>query len=434
MLKRNLIANYFGQGWSALMGFAFVPYYIKYLGIEAYGMIGVFAVMQVWLSLLDMGMSAALNREFARFSGNAQDANYIKDLLRSMEVLAVCMGGLVAVIIFAASGWIATRWISTDNLTAESVTRSISMIGMVIGLRFTEGVYRSTLIGLQRQVLYNVVSSSMATLRGAGAIVALVFVGPTLEVFFLWQFIMSVLTLGILLVSVYFLLPETNRRPKFSKDALWHIKTFAGGFLGLTILNIILTQIDKVLLIKLISLSEFGYYTLAVTVTGALNILNGAAVQAFYPRLCELHARGEDAEFADTYHRGAQLVTVLFGSAVIILILRSSLILQLWTQDADLVERVAPLISILAFGNLLNGLMWIPFQAQLAVGWISLMMRTNLVCRSADRSAYLVGHASLRAYRGGLGLGVSERYLCVNRHSLHAPSPAHRRKMALVFQ
>lgn len=43
MLKRNVIANYLGQGWRVLMSLAFVPLYIKYLGIEAYGLIGILA-------------------------------------------------------------------------------------------------------------------------------------------------------------------------------------------------------------------------------------------------------------------------------------------------------------------------------------------------------------------------------------------------------
>ena len=43
-LKKNFVANYFGQGWQALMGLAFVPVYIRYLGIESYGLIGIFEV------------------------------------------------------------------------------------------------------------------------------------------------------------------------------------------------------------------------------------------------------------------------------------------------------------------------------------------------------------------------------------------------------
>ena len=73
-VKRNVLANYVGQGWSALMGLAFVPLYIRYLGIEAYGLIGVFAVLQACLSLLDMGMTPTLNREMARFTVESHSA------------------------------------------------------------------------------------------------------------------------------------------------------------------------------------------------------------------------------------------------------------------------------------------------------------------------------------------------------------------------
>ena len=70
-VRINVIANYLGQGWVALMGLAFVPIYIKYLGMEAYGLIGIFAVLQVSLTVLDMGMAPTLNREMAFHSGSA---------------------------------------------------------------------------------------------------------------------------------------------------------------------------------------------------------------------------------------------------------------------------------------------------------------------------------------------------------------------------
>ena len=85
-LKKNVIANYFGQGWQALMSLVFVPLYIKYLGMEAYGLIGIFAVLQAWLVLLDMGMKPAMAREMARFTGGAHNAQSIRDLLRSRTI------------------------------------------------------------------------------------------------------------------------------------------------------------------------------------------------------------------------------------------------------------------------------------------------------------------------------------------------------------
>ena len=77
------------------MSLAFVPLYIKYLGIEAYGLIGIFVMLQAWLTLLDMGMKPALAREMARFTGGGHDAQSVWDLLRSIEIVALGIAVLI---------------------------------------------------------------------------------------------------------------------------------------------------------------------------------------------------------------------------------------------------------------------------------------------------------------------------------------------------
>jgi O-antigen/teichoic acid export membrane protein len=148
---------------------------------------------------------------------------------------------------------------------------------------------------------------------------------------------------------------------------------------GITFLALLLTQVDKILLSRLLSLSEYGYYTLAAVVAGALYILISPISQAFYPRLCELYARDDRAELIKTYHMGAQLVSVIAGSAAIVIIVFPETLLRLWTQDNALAARSATVLSLLTLGNLLNGLMWIPYQTQLAHGWTSLAVRINIV-------------------------------------------------------
>ena len=83
-MKKILLANYFGQGWSALMGIAFLPLIIKSIGAEAYGLVGVYAMLQAWFALLDMGITPTLNREMARYIGGAHSSQSIRDLLRSL--------------------------------------------------------------------------------------------------------------------------------------------------------------------------------------------------------------------------------------------------------------------------------------------------------------------------------------------------------------
>ena len=108
MLRRNLIANYLGQGWVALMGIAFLPLYIKYLGIEAFDLIGLFAVLSAALAILDMGMKPTLGREMARFTGGDHDTQAIRDLLRSIEWIGIGIAILITSVITLGSNWLAS--------------------------------------------------------------------------------------------------------------------------------------------------------------------------------------------------------------------------------------------------------------------------------------------------------------------------------------
>jgi O-antigen/teichoic acid export membrane protein len=379
MLKKNLIANFLGQGWVALMSLLFIPLYIKYLGIEAYGLIGLFALLQTLLSLLDMGMTPTLAREMARFTGGTHSAQSIRDLLRSIEVISLSIAVLIAGGTVLGGKWISTYWLRSEALPVEVVAHNFSIMGLVTALRFIEGVYRSTIVGLQRQVLLNVVNSFMATMRGFGAVCLLIWVSPTVEAYFLWQGVISLLSLAVLASITYRVLPKAARPGRFSKMALLGIGRYAGGMLGITVLSLLTMQADKIILTKLLSLSEFGYYSLASVVAGVTYMLVGPIGQAWSPRLSELKASDQQSKFIETYHQGAQLVSVFVGSAAIVLIIFAETVLQLWTQDNALAHRSATLLSLLVLGNLLNSLLWIPYQAQLAYGWTGLAFRLNLL-------------------------------------------------------
>jgi len=378
-LKRNLIANYLGQGWAALMGLAFVPLYIKYLGIEAYGLIGLFAVLQAWLSLLDMGMTPTLGREMARFTAGTHSNESIRDLLRSIEIIAVGVAVLIAGGVALGSDWIATSWLRADVLPGEVVAQAFKIMGLVTALRFLEGVYRSALVGLQRQVLFNVVNSVMATLRGLGALGILVWVSPTIEAFFLWQAVVSIVTLGILATSTYVSMPKGVRGGRFSLDALFGVWRFAGGVLGITFLALLLTQTDKIILSKMLTLKEFGYYSLAVIITSVLVTFYLPIHQAWVPRLSQLYAENNEDELIRIYHLGAQLVTVIIGSAALILIFNTKIILHIFTQDEKIIDSISFVVQLLTLGKLLNIFMALPYEMQIASGWTSLSIKLNAI-------------------------------------------------------
>ena len=87
LLKRNIAANFAGNIWQALMGLAFIPLYIRFMGVESYGLVGYFATLQALFVLLDMGLSSTLTREMARLSVLKNNAKEMRDLVRSLEII-----------------------------------------------------------------------------------------------------------------------------------------------------------------------------------------------------------------------------------------------------------------------------------------------------------------------------------------------------------
>lgn len=378
-LKKNVIANFLGQGWTAVIGLAFIPLYVKYLGIEAYGLIGVFAILQAGLSLLDMGMTPTLNREMARYTAGAHTTQSILNLLRSLEIICLSIAVLCGALMWAASEWLASDWLRAGKLSLETVAQSITIMGWVVALRFVEGIYRGTVLGLQKQVLFNIVNSTFATLRAVGAVAVLAYGSRTIEAYFIWQGVVSIISVTVLAVVAYSNLPKAPTPPQFCRNSLMEIRHFAGGIFATTFLALLLTQLDKIMLSKLLSLDVFGYYTLAATVAAAITLLISPITQAIYPRFTELVVKGDDQELIRTYHRCTQMVTVLATPPALMLMFFNESILLIWTGNSILAHEVSPLLTLLALGTLLNVLMHIPYMFTLANGWTGFAFWINLM-------------------------------------------------------
>lgn len=378
-LKRNVIANYLGQGWSGLIGLAFVPLYIKYLGIEAYGLIGIFILLQAWLALLDMGMSPTLNREVARQSAGASSAEALRDLVHTFEIICAVMAVLIISVLMATADWLAQDWLNAKGLSEPVVSHALSIMGLVAALRFVEGLYRGAVLGLQMHVWLNVVTSTLATIRAIGAVLVLVWIEASIQAFFWWQAFVSGVTLIVFYFGAHRYLPRSARPAVFSLQAISSAWKFAAGVFATTFLVLMLTQVDKVLLSRMLSLEAFGIYTFAAAVAGVLFQLIGPISQSYYPRLTELAAARDESALSAAYHQGAQLMTIVLVPAGLLLVAFGEPLLYAWTGDGQLAKSAAVIVSILAIGTVLNGWMHMPYMLQLASGWSTFAVWANLV-------------------------------------------------------
>src|SRR3954469_25349223 len=82
---RNVVWNLLGGVSTGVMTIPATPVYVARLGLEGYGIVGLWLVMQVMIGLLDMGMGASVVRSFATARQGPEGDGYRRDLLRTLE-------------------------------------------------------------------------------------------------------------------------------------------------------------------------------------------------------------------------------------------------------------------------------------------------------------------------------------------------------------
>jgi O-antigen/teichoic acid export membrane protein len=376
--KGELSANFAGMSWSALIQIVCVPLYIKLLGIESYGLIGFYLMFQTMLQVLDLGLSPTINREMARYSVHPERAAEARDLVRTLEA-GYWLIGMVAGTAFAlASSAIATHWIKAITMPVESTRRALMLMGILAIFQWPFSLYQGGLMGLRRQVLFNVQKVIAVTISNGGAVLILWFVSPTIEAFFLWLIAVSAVQVVFLTTFFWKSLPRAGRAPRLDFSLLRSIGRFAAGMSGITVFSLVLGQADKVLLSKLLSLTAFGYYTLAGIFGTGMVMVVSSVFNTIYPRLSALVAQRDEAKLILLYHEATQVMVLLTVPAALVLSFFSVEVLQLWTGSQEIARNAGPIASILVLGTALNGLMYLPYSLQLAYGWTSIGLKITM--------------------------------------------------------
>jgi O-antigen/teichoic acid export membrane protein len=224
------------------------------------------------------------------------------------------------------------------------------------------------LIGLQHQVRLSSLVAFFATLRGLGALLVLVFISNSVVAYFVWQVVVSTISVVIFSFSVKRLVPLPVKVPKFSKEILYKLKNFATSMMLISFLALLLNQVDKIILSKMISLEQFGYYTFAATIAAGLFQLVGPVTQAYYPMLTRMISSGQTQDLVKAYHYGAKIIAIGIFPIVLILVVFGEELIYLWTNDSLLAKNSFPILRLLAIGNGLNCLIQMPYMLQLANG------------------------------------------------------------------
>jgi O-antigen/teichoic acid export membrane protein len=378
-IKHNVIANYVGQFYVTLVGMLFVPMYMKFMGAEAYGLVGFFSMLQAWFLLLDMGLTPTMSREVARFQGGATDALNLRNLLRTLEGIFGGVALLGMAIMMIGAGAIATKWLKFHQLSVGDVKKAVMLMAVITALRWICGLYRGAINGFEKLVWLNTFNIMIASFKFIVIIPFFIFVGATPIKFFSYQLMIAVVECIILIFKTYHLMPNLDK----DQSSAWHLKPLVGVLkFSLTIaftsvIWVFVTQTDKLVLSKILILSDYAYFSLAVLVAGGVMVVGGPISGALLPRLTALNAEGDEEGLIRLYRNATQAVAVIVIPVTSVLAFFAEHVLWAWTGDVNLAYKAAPILSLYVIGNGILAIAAFPYYLQFSKGDLKLHLIGN---------------------------------------------------------
>jgi O-antigen/teichoic acid export membrane protein len=380
-LERNIFANYASQIYVTAVGIVMVPLYIKYMGAEAYGLVGFFAMLQAWFNLLDMGLSPTISRESARFAGSAITALEYRRMARAVEGLFAGIALIGGVLLFVLAEPMATRWLNVKALSISETVNCLRLMAVIVALRWVCGFYRGVISGAERLVWLSGLNSAIATGRFVLVLPVLIYVSASPWVFFSFQLLVAIAELAALAWTAYRLLPTLPEGEiiQWAWAPIQPVLKFALSIAFTSSVWVLVTQTDKLLLSKILPLEDYGYFTVAVLLASGIMMMSSPISGALMPRMARLQAEGKHAEQITLYRRSTQMVAVAVLPIAVVLALFAQQVLWVWTADAALVSRAAPALTLYAIGYGFLAVSAFPYYLQYANGDLRMHLFGNLL-------------------------------------------------------
>jgi O-antigen/teichoic acid export membrane protein len=380
-LRVNTLANLVGMGAVASTYLLVLPIYLRQLGAEAFGFVGLFFTLASISAAMDLGFGAALNRQLTQLVATEGKTKHLRTALRTYESVVWLMSLVFALILYSMSSWLIDSWLLTGSLDKGGLLGALRWMIAALALQLPLSLYTNALWGLQKQLSFNTSNVILVAVRLIGGAALLTWWDASLTHFFVWQAGVTALHVAVMASLAWVSLPHQEERAQISLEMLGRSRQFVADVAMATLMATFLTQIDKLMLSKLFVLKDYGYYIMAWSIASLLGRLAGPIYAAWTPRMTQYVAQKNSDLLRQTYLRGLKLLTVLVLPIGIILGSFSYSILLAYTGDEKLATAASIPLMLLTFGSACNALLLMPHALALAHGWTRLSVIQNaLAC------------------------------------------------------
>lgn len=356
-LFRNSLYNLVGQAIPLVVGFISIPFLIRSLGLDRFGLLSLVWVFLGYLTFFDLGLSRAIIKIIAEDLAKKNDKEIPVTVWTTFWIVLI-LSSIGSVGLGLVSPWLITKTFQIPASLHDEAIWSLWFVALSIPIVTLIAVFRGVLEAQQRFFVVNI-------LHSVSGIVT--YVLPLLVSFFTKDVHTLIAAIGLARLATLLghmiacqrqiptllipLLPQKNSMQRLLRFGSW-----------LTLSNLIsplMVYFDRFILGTFIPVGNLAYYTTPYEIVTRVLILPSAISRVMFPAFTSILSQEDKSEIGIIQQSLRTIGLILFPiCAILILIARPGLNIWLGQEFAD---KSALILQIFAIGIFFNGLANIPY-------------------------------------------------------------------------
>lgn len=375
-IKKNSIWNLVGAAIPIIIGLLCLPFLIKKIGIELFGILSLIWTLIGYFGLFDFGLGRALTQQVASHKSSGSNKNLTGVLITGL-LITILMGLLGGVLLAIISRMLAYKWLNVSQEFQESVFYSFLIASIGIPLSTLTSGLKGILEGYEDFKKSNILRIVFGALNFLVPVLCVIFFKPRLEVIIVGLIITR---LFILLLHFYFVIKKIDIRiTTFEFNFFQSIPLLKYGA-WMTVTNIIgplMVVADRFIISSIIGANIVAYYTIPFDTILKVLIVPSSLTAALFPRIATLSKSNyEDKLFI--YQRSIKILIKIMAPICLLIILFSKLSLKIWLGDL-FADNSWIILSVLSIGIYFNSLSQLPFTALQAEGSVKITANLHVI-------------------------------------------------------
>ena len=364
LLARNSVFNFLGQILAMLAGILTIPYVVKGLGTNGYGILSIAYMVLGYFTIFDLGLSRATVR-FVADHLNPEKAHKIPELVwTSFSVLIGlgCVGGLVGVALvpFAVT-YIFKMPVSFVGEARASLLILCASMPVMLGNDALRGVLEAT----QRFDLVNYVKVPGSVCFYLLAAFAVSF-GVKVPGVVLLLVLVRLTTAAAYLVLCFRVVPGLRSGFRISRKVIRPLASFGGWIMVSNITGPIHGYLERFLIASVLSVTMLTFYSVPFELVGKILIFPASIAPALFPYF-SYHGSRHGTEVADVTSRSIKFLLLVLTPVTGIFVFFARDILRLW-MGPEFATQSTMVLQLLAIALFLNAFAYIPYSSVQALG------------------------------------------------------------------